>query len=245
MKLKNHLFLLAMFATMTLSAQTYVDIPWREGIVEKDGKKMEGMIRLGGDIGAPWLNHSKVYFVSSDKWVEGKRPKKKTIEEYKPDDIESYSTYTERKDGSKITMDFETCEIMVKGRIKKKKANAFLRVVETGDINMFSYIPKPASKIMASSEERYNDGQHALRQGTLYLQKDSELYKAGDAELVELLKDCPLVVEKINNEEYGFKPKSKRKKRKGLGKMIANSVGDNGMENNIMKAISDYNNCKK
>lgn len=245
MKLKHGLMLVIMFTTMALAAQTYVDIPWREGSITMKNEKVEGMIRLGGNLEAPWLNHSKVYFVPSDKWVEGKRPKKKAIKEYKPEDIQSYSTYTETADGIRVNMNFVSREIMVMGTFKKKKRDAFLKVEEEGAINMLSYIPKPTKKIITTADERYNDGQNAIRKGTLYLEKNSELHEAAQTELVEFLKDCPSVVEKINSEEYGFKPKAKRKKKKGLGKMISKSVGDNVMESKIMKAVSDYNNCVK
>lgn len=246
MKLGSIITMFLLIGAFTLSAQTYVDIPWREGTVTKKGKEMKGMIRLGGDLNAPWLNSTKVYFVSDSDWIEGKRPKKKLITMYEPDDIDGYSTYTENDEEMREEMDFTTFEIMVQGPISKKKGNAFLRKAMTGNVDGYIYIPMPAKAISSTAEERYEAGQRAIRKATLYLQKgDGELMEASQTELVTYLSDCPDVVAKIKSEEYGFKPLSERPKRKGLGKMVATSIGDNGLESRMMKAINEYNKCTK
>ena len=213
--MKNQLIIFFTLFAVTLSAQTYVDIPWREGSVIIKGEKVDGMIRLGGDLNAPWLNNSKVYFVSAEDWGDGsKRPKKKMIKEYKPGDLDEYQTYTMSKMGDKINMTFKSYEIMIMGSFKKKKGKAFLKLETEGDVNVYSYVPKPSKKIITTADERYKDGQNAISRSTLYLErKDTKLTKAADCDLVSMLKDCKKVVENINNEVYGFKPKSKRKKK--------------------------------
>jgi len=244
MKIHSAITFLFLLLTLTATSQTYVDIPWREGSIFKKGEEQKGMIRLGGGLGSPWLNNFKTYFVPNDKWVEGKKPRNKVIKEYRADDIDGYSTYTEDKDGNRFDMNFTSFEIMIMGAIRKKKGKAFLKLVESGGVDVFSYVPKPAKKILTSREELNKDKLRALSQGTLYLKKgDGELISAAESELVALLKECPSVVDKIQKEEYGFKPKSKRTKRKGMGKLLANAAGDNRLENSIYNAVKDYNNC--
>jgi len=243
---KTILFLIILFCGhLIISAQTYVDIPWREGVIIKKGEELPGMIRLGGDLGAPYLNNEKVYFVEEKNWDENRRkPKKKYVKEYKAKDLDGYQTYTETEDGKRIEMNFSTYEVKVRGAIKMKNAKAFLKSEIIGPVNVYSYVPKPTKSLLASQEERYEDRQRALAHSTIYLEKgDNKLEKASDSELVEMLKECPEVVEKIKNESYGFKPLSERPKKKGLKKFISNAVGDNPMELKIMQAIKDYNKC--
>ena len=245
MKVQSVLFLVLM--GFSLSAQTYVDIPWREGSVMEKGEKIDGMIKLGGGLDAPWLNNSKVYFVSSKDWGNSnRRPKKKMIKEYKPGDIDGYETSTITRAGTTADMMYKTYDIMIMGAFKKKKGKAFLKIETEGDVSVYSYVPMPSKKIITTANERYQDGKDALNRSTIYLEsKSTELTKAADCDLVSMLKACEKVVENINNEVYGFKPKSKRKKRKGLGKLMAESAGDNNLEMQILTAVSDYNECVK
>lgn len=238
-------FSVLVICTISLLAQTYVSIPWREGVIIKKGKEISGMIRLGGDLGAPYLNNSKVYFVDSKNWIEGKKVKKKVIETYEPEDIDGYSTYTKNNYDEKIDMIFETNEIMIQGVLSKKKGKVFLRLVEEGKVSAYSYVPLPTKQIVSTPEEREKNIKIAMAKATLFLQKvDSNLIVAGEEDLVEYFKDCEVVVDKIKSEEYGFKPKSERPKRKGLGKAIAKNIGDNAMEERIMLAVRDYNACE-
>jgi hypothetical protein len=243
--MKTQLIIFFTIMAFTLSAQTYVDIPWREGSVMSNGEKQDGMIRLGGDLNAPWLNNTKVYFVTAEDYGDGsKRIKKKLIKEYKPEDLDGYQTYTMSKMGEKVDMTFKSYEIMIMGAFKKKKGKAFLKVEEEGDVNVYSYVPMPSKKLVTTANERYEDGQNAISRSTLYLEsEDTELTKAADCDLVTLLQDCEKVVENINNEVYGFKPKSKRKKKKGFGKLMAAAGSDNNFEMQVYTAVLDYNQC--
>lgn len=242
--MKFQLTMLSMLLTYSIVAQTYVDIPWRVGTITKKGKLIEGAIRLGGDLGAPWLNNSKVYFVTKENYEEGKKVKRKFITEYKPEDLDGYDTYTEDADDQRVEMKFVTHEILVDGMLKKKKIKAFLRISEQGTITIYSYVPKPSKEFMSTAQSRQENRQYALNHSTYYLQKKGEdIIPSADCVLVEYLEACPEVVAKIKSEAYGFKPKADRKKRKGLGKLMAKSLGDNVLENKIYKAVVDYNAC--
>lgn len=109
-------------------------------------------------------------------------------------------------------------------------------------MNIYSYTPKPAKDISVSAQQENNEA--ALRQSTFYLSKgEEELIPSGECVLVDFLKDCPAVVEKIKSQEYGFKPKAERRKRKGFSRLMEKSVGDNALENKIYVAIQEYNDC--
>lgn len=240
----NLLFLVCFISTGALFAQTYVDIPWRAGtITTKKDEVKEGYIRLGGDLGALYLNNSKVYFVAAEDHIEGKKPKKKKIKEYKPDDIKGYSTYTENSEGERIQMDHMTGEVMKPGLVKAKKGKAFLWRKVEGEKEVYIFVPKPSKKLVTTADERSDDLKKSEASATYYLRMEDEFKKVVDLDLIKVLSDCPDVVEKIENEAYGFKPKSKRKKKKGFGKLMAAAVGDNKMEQDICRAIIDYNEC--
>ncbi|MEM1120047.1 MAG: hypothetical protein AAGJ18_06330 [Bacteroidota bacterium] len=242
--MKCTLFITFLILSSSLFAQTYIGIPWREGTIIKDGQEINGMIRLGGDLNAPWLNSTKVYFVTKDVYDTAKRIKKKMIKEYLPEDLEGYLTYTTDTNDKRVEMNFFTHEIMIMGALRKKKGKAFLRLFEKGEVNVYSYTPEPAKKIVTTTRERREDVAYAKNQSQLFLKKSNDkLISAVDADLIQILSGCPEVVEKIENESYGFQPKNKRPKRKGLGKFISNAIGDNGLEAGILKAVIDYNNC--
>lgn len=234
-----------LFFFSILNAQTYVDIPWTSGTVTLDGQEIEGLLRLGGGENAPWLNHTKVYFVKKADWIEGKRPKKKVIETYLPGDIEGYKTSLAKADGDVVDLEFHSYEIMIMGALKKKKGMAFLKTLEQGKVTAYSYVPMPSEKIMTDANERAKDNAAAIHKTSLYLSKDNKVAEHAPAcTLVELFADCPTVVEKVKSEAYGFKPLHDRPVKKGFGKMMSNVVGDNKLENQIFDAVKEYNACE-
>lgn len=240
--MKLHLSALFLFITISISAQTYADLHWQEGSVVVKGEEKQGAIRLAGGLRAPWLNNAKVHFISQENYVAGQRVKRKHVEDYKPEDLDSYSTFTLDYNKERVEMNFITKEIMVAGMLKKKKIKAFLRIHEEGAVNIYSYTPKPAKDISVSAQQENNES--ALRQSTFYLSKgEEELIPSGECVLVDFLKDCPAVVEKIKSQEYGFKPKAERRKRKGFSRLMEKSVGDNALENKIYVAVQEYNDC--
>jgi len=233
-----------LFFISFLNAQTYVDLPWTSGTVMQDGQEIEGKLRLGGGEHAPWLNHTKVYFVKKADWIAGKRPRKKVIETYLPDDIDGYNTTLALDDGDVIDLAFQSFEIMIMGALKKKKGMAFLKILKEGKVTAYSYVPMPSEKILADANERAKDNAAAIHQTSLYLSKDKKVAEHAPAcTLVELFADCPTVVEKIKSEAYGFKPLHDRPVKKGLGKMMSNVIGDNKLENQIFEAVKEYNAC--
>lgn len=240
--MKLHLSALFLLVTISISAQTHLDMLWQEGSVLVKGEEQKGAIRLAGGLKSPWLNNAKVFFISEENYVPGQRVKRKHVEEYKPEDLDGYSTFSLDYNRERVEMDYITKEIMVAGMLKKKKKKVFLRIHEQGAINIYSYTPKPAKDISVSAQQENNEA--ALRQSTFYLGKgEEELIASGECVLVDYLEDCPTVVEKIKSQAYGFKPKAKRKKRKGFTRLLEKSAGDNALENKIYVAIEEYNDC--
>lgn len=245
--MKLHLISLLFLFAFGLTAQTYIDIPWREGVVTKDGQEQPGMIRLGGDLGAPWLNHSKVYFVTNEVYAaEKKHPGKKVTMEYAPDDLEGYTTYTEDKAGNRVDMTFVRGEIMMVKGLSKKPTNVFLHQIEKGPVTILSYIPMPEHEVLPSDEQRSQDDQQALNETIIYLKKGNDAFVvASEVEVADLLSECPEVVSKIKSQAYGFADLSVRPKKKGLSKMVVDSYGNNELENKICTAVKEYNSCVK
>lgn len=239
--------ILFIFFAFALSSQTYVDIPWRKGEIIQNGKIEKGIIRLGGDLGAPWLNFSKVYFVKEKNIRKGKHPRRKHIIKYNPAEIEGYNTFTMKKD-EKIIMKFRSFDIKVKSGLfgKKKTKKMFLEIVDTGAVNVFLFTPTPSKKLITSNKERKEDFQNAQYKSTYYLQKGSEekVVPSVECKLIKMFEDCPEVVEKIKNGDFGVKPLNERKKKKGFGKLLGNLMGDNPLENKIFHIVKVYNKCK-
>lgn len=242
--LKRIIFIsLFMSGSMAMIAQTYIDIPWRDGFVVIDGVEMSGMIRLGGDLNAPWLNHSKVYFVTNEIYAETKNhPRKKEITEYEPEDIEGYSTYTEDADKNRIDLTFISGEVTYMNGLAKKKQVVFLQILDLGAINTFKYIPMAEKE--STADLQYQAGQRALLASTIYFKKgDSAYLSAAKTEIADLVAECPDVLSKVQAGSYGFVDLSQRTKKKGLGGLMASQAGDNQLEDKICISINEYNAC--
>ncbi|MEP6647194.1 MAG: hypothetical protein ABJC12_08890 [Saprospiraceae bacterium] len=243
--MKIQLIVVIVLTNLALSAQTFVDIPWREGMIKKDGQEMPGMIRLGGDLGAPWLNHSKVYFVTSENYTSAKNhPGKKVIVEYSPEDIQGYSTYTEDKDKNHIDLKYTSGEVTYMDGLAKKKQVVFLQDQYQGAVMVYTYIPMAEKE--STAQMQYEAGQNAINHTVTFLKKgDGPYVIAGDTELSDFLSECPDVVSKIKAGTYGFYDLSQRPKKKGLGKIMSLQAGHNELENKIAQAVIDYNQCVK
>lgn len=227
------------------SAQVYTMIPWRDGEIVKNGEVLKGKIRLAGDLNAPWLNCEVVYFVPEDAWIEGRNPKKKVIDDYDPEDIESYHTFTVNELRDTIRMDYYTRQVLNKGILKNKLGPGFVRKMIDGPISSYSFVPKPPEDLITTAEERAENKQSALMQTAIYVEKEGEPFmEIVEVDMVDWMSDCPELVQKIKSEAYGFKPKSERKERKGLGKMMARQGLDNSLEDKLIRAVEDYNACQ-
>lgn len=201
------------------------------------GAPHEGMLRLGGDIGAPWLNHTKVYFVTKEEYGDG-HPKNKIIKEYTPEDIEGYITHTEDKEGNRIEMIFITDVILLEKGLSRKNTKVFLRRIEDGAVAVYTFVPIPDSGPQ--------DYDAAIRLSTTYFKKgDGAAISAVESDMSTLLAECPDVVAKIKSGAYGFQDLNDREKKKGLGKIMTDSYGDNAFEAQIQRAVTDYNACMK
>lgn len=236
---------LLMSMSIAMIGQTYVDIPWREGIVSINDQEMAGMIRLGGDLGAPWLNHHKVYFVTNEDYATSKsHPGNKVITEYKPEDIQGYSTYTEDTEKNRIDLNFISSEVTYMDGLAKKKQVVFLQLLDTGTVHIYKYIPMAEKE--SSSQMQYEAGQRALLASTIYFKKgESAFLSAAQTEIADLVAECPEVVSKVKAGSYGFADLSQRTKKKGLGGLMSSQAGDNDLEEKICISIKEYNACVK
>ncbi|MCJ7936002.1 MAG: hypothetical protein MUW56_20830 [Chryseobacterium sp.] len=116
-------------------------------IIDKNGKKIEGIVRLNGDAMNPWSNQKKVKFVAVPDIDKSK--KKQKFKTFDPDDIKEYMTvddnnnerhfemikYTNTKEG------FNTATGGLSGNIKSfnnlTKNTQFAEVVKDGKIKVY------------------------------------------------------------------------------------------------------------
>ncbi len=243
--MRVYFILLLISLSRVMIGQTYVDIPWREGVISMNNQELAGMIRLGGDLGAPWLNHHKVYFVTNEAFAAAKsHPGNKVIEEYKPEDVQGYSTFTEDAEKIRIDLHFISGEVTYMDGLAKKKQVVFLQVLDTGNVHIYKYIPMAEKE--SSSQMQYEAGQRALLASTIYFKKgESAFLSAAQTEIADLVAECPEVVSKVKAGSYGFADLSQRTKKKGLGGLISSQAGDNDLEEKICISIKEYNACVK
>lgn len=259
------LLLVGLFSLASFNAyaqEDNMDYEMRAGekygyIIDKGGKKIEGIVRLNGSDNSPWQNQKKVKFIAtSDIDSSKKRQKFKT---YDSDDLKAYMAYendTERhfevvkytntKEG------FNTATGGLSGGIKAfnnlTKSNQFAELITDGKIKVYKLYGYPTTFSAGGQVEVAEEETRRLKQSPSYIYSK----KGGKVEELTLDKakiivaDCPYVRGKITKGEYGSL-KNDAKKRSGLGKFIKNEI-DNAMSDNLSivnEVIYDYNeNCK-
>jgi hypothetical protein len=207
------------------------------GVITIAGTEHLGMLRFAGESSTPWLNQFKVYFVPQKDFPGDLRPKKNVILEYKPVDIDGYSTVSKSQDTSRRGWVYVTEEIMLVKGLSKKNTKVFLRRVEKGAVTVYAFIPEPDDNSAAESD-------YAFKHSTTYYKKgDDALVSAVECDMANLLSECPDVVSKIKSGAYGYADLSERPKKKGLTKIMADHAGDNELEGKLNKSVFEYNKC--
>lgn len=225
-------------------------------IIDKNGNKIEGIVRLAEEK-YPWENQKKVKFIaSSDIDKSKKRQKLKT---FGVDDIKGYMAvdnnterrfeiikYTNTKEG------LNTATGGLSGGLKTfnnlTKNTQFAELVADGKIKVYKLYGFPTGFAAGSQIAVAEEETERLRENPSYIYSKN----GGKPEELTLEKaktivaDCPLVKGKIANGDYASL-KDDTKKRSGIGKLIKSTV-DKAMSDNLSivnEVITDYNeNCK-
>lgn len=226
-------------------------------IIDKSGKKIEGIVRLAGSDMSPWTNQKKVKFIAaSDIDSSKKRQKFKTLD---TDDLKGYMAvdnnteryfesikYTNTKEG------FNTANGGLSGGLKAfnnlTKSNQFAELVADGKIKVYRLYGFPTTFSAGGQVDAAERENERMRENPSYVYSK----KGGKPEELTLAKakiivaDCPWVRGKVASGEYASL-KADTKQRSGLGKFIKNEV-DKAMADNLSivnEVIYDYNeNCK-
>lgn len=233
----------------------------KEGwIIDKDGKKVEGIVKLMGTAETPWVNQKKVRFIAkSDIDATKKRQKFKTLD---VDDLNGYAAY----DGDSLRR-FAMIKYVNKreaaqsgsglgGDIKmiKNMSNTtyMAETIIRGPVTVYRLYGMPAAVAVGKkqAEEMENDLKRIRENPSILVSKNGgKVEELNSSDMKKFTEDCEYVRNKMLNGEYaGYKPEKEEKKKSKVGALIKSEAELNsGKVLNMAKEIfTDYNNnCAK
>ncbi|MDH6253656.1 hypothetical protein M2347_003383 [Chryseobacterium sp. H1D6B] len=228
-------------------------------IIDKGGKKIEGVVHLNGGYSSPWQNQLKVKFIAvSDIDKSKKRMKFKT---YDADEIKEYMLYdgdTERHfESVKYTNTRESLNSSesstglgagFKALNNLTRTSQFAELVTDGKIKVFKIYGYPTAFSAGSTRAITQQETDRLMNNPYYIysKRGAKAEDLTPAKVKMIVADCPYTKAKVTKGEYGSL-KNEEKKRTGLGKFIKNEI-DNATVDKLSivnEVIYDYNeNCK-
>ncbi|MDN3693372.1 hypothetical protein QWZ06_14300 [Chryseobacterium tructae] len=228
-------------------------------IIDKSGKKIEGIVRLNGDAMYPWNNQKKVKFVPvSDIDKSKKKQKFKTLD---TDDIKEYVAiddnnnerhfenikYTNTKEG------FNTATGGLSGNIKAfnnlTKSTQFAEIIADGKIKVYKLYGYPTTFSAGTSQMATADAETKRMRETpsyIYSKKGGKVEELTFAKAKIIIADCSYAKSKMISGAYASL-KNDEKKRSGLGRLIKSQIDDvtSNIPEIVNEVIVDYNeNCK-
>ena len=230
-------------------------------IIDKDGKKIEGVVKLIGTAETPWENQLKVKFIAFDEInKEKKRQKFKTL---KTDDLKGYAAY----DGE-VLREFELITYKniressttdgggISGKIKLIKnlstSEYMVEVLIPGAIKVYRLYGLPSSVAIGKNEvkEREQDIKYIIESPTILVVKNGgKIEELNSSDFKKLTEDCSYVRTKMVNNEYAsYNPEKEEKKKSKLGSLLKNEFELNGakIQRMALEILPDYNeNCGK
>lgn len=227
-------------------------------IIDKSGKKVEGIVRLNGDAMNPWSNQKKVKFVAVPDIDKSKKKQKfKTLD---ADDIKEYVAFDENNDERHFEVvkytntkeGFNTATGGLSGNIKAfnnlTKSNQFAEVVTDGKIKVYKLYGYPTTFSAGGQIAVAEKETERMRKNPsfIYTKKGSKLKELDLKESKIITADCSYVKGKIASGSYASL-KNDEKKRSGLGRLIKSQIDDvmSNVPQIVDEVILDYNeNCK-
>ncbi|KFE97068.1 hypothetical protein [Chryseobacterium luteum] len=227
-------------------------------IIDKSGKKVEGIVRLNGDAMNPWSNQKKVKFVAVPDIDKSKKKQKfKTLD---ADDIKEYVAFDENNDErhfeavkyTNTKEGFNTATGGLSGNIKAfnnlTKSNQFAEVVTDGKIKVYKLYGYPTTFSAGGQIAVAEKETERMRKNPsfIYTKKGSKLKELDLKESKIITADCSYVKGKIASGSYASL-KNDEKKRSGLGRLIKSQIDDvmSNVPQIVDEVILDYNeNCK-
>ncbi|WP_419867798.1 hypothetical protein [Chryseobacterium sp. CT-SW4] len=228
-------------------------------IIDKSGKKIEGIVQLNGSSMSPWQNQSKVKFAAKDDIDKSKSKIK--YKSYSAGDIKEYMIYENETPRVFQSVKYtNTREAMnnpentlglnagFKALTNLTKNSQFAELVTDGKIKVYKLYGYPTAASIGVSEATTQSEARRIRENPnyIYSKKGGKIEELSAAKVKTITADCPVVKEKITKGEYGS-IKNDTKKRSGVGKLIREEV-DNALtdkQSMIKEVINDYNeNCR-
>lgn len=246
----------------TLSAQEVADeyelranekMGW---IIDKDGKKIEGVVKLMGAEDTPWENQQKVKFIAHDEINRDKKKQKLKI--LKTDDLKGYAAYDEGNlrefeliNYKNIRESSATDGSGISGKIKLIKnlsTSAYMaEVLVQGSIKVYRLYGLPSSVAIGQSEvrEREQDIKKIIESPALLVVKNGgKIEELNSSDFKKLTEDCTYVRTKMLNNEYAsYNPEKEEKKKSKFGALLKNEMELNGMkiQRMALEILPEYN----
>lgn len=226
-------------------------------IIDKGGKKIEGIVRLAGNDMSPWTNQKKVKFIASTDIDTSK--KKQKFKTYDVDDLKGYMAVDNESERvfenikyTNVKEAYNTQNGGLSGNLKAlnnlTKNNQFAELVTDGKIKVYKVYGFPTTFSAGSQVAVAEAENKRMRENPSYVysKKGGKPEELTAAKAKIIVADCPVVRGKVTKGEYASL-KTDTKQRSGLGKFIRNEIG-NAMADNkaiVDEVIVDYNeNCK-
>lgn len=226
-------------------------------IIDKGGKKIEGIVRLAGNDMSPWTNQKKVKFIASTDIDTSK--KKQKFKTYDVDDLKGYMAVDNDSERvfenikyTNVKEAYNTQNGGLSGNLKAlnnlTKNNQFAELVTDGKIKVYKVYGFPTTFSAGSQVAVAEAENKRMRENPSYVysKKGGKPEELTAAKAKIIVADCPVVRGKVTKGEYASL-KTDTKQRSGLGKFIRNEIG-NAMADNkaiVDEVIVDYNeNCK-
>ncbi len=228
-------------------------------IIDKAGKKMEGVIKLHGSYYSPWQNQLKVKFAAPADIDKVKNKIK--YKSYDADDIKEYMLYegdtprifqsikySNAREAMNTSDNITGLSAGLKAINNLSRTSQFAEVIADGKITVYKLYGYPSS-VTANSANGVSQAETQRLQDNpnyIYSKKGGKVEELTPAKAKIIITDCPYAKAKMTKGEYGSL-KNEEKKRTGLGKFIREEVS-NSMTDKlslINEVIYDYNeNCK-
>ena len=223
-------------------------------VIDKSGKKIEGVVHLNGGYSSPWQNQLKVKFAAVADIDKVKNKIK--FKTYDSDDIKEYMVYegdtprvfqsikyTNTREALNSSDNYTGLGAGIKALNNLSRTSQFAEVVTEGKIKVYKMYGYP------TSGAAYNSAENERLRTTpdyVYSKKGGKVEDFTPAKVKLAIADCPYAKAKSTKGEYAsLKPDEK--KRSGLGKFIRDEVKNATVDklSIINEVIYDYNeNCK-
>ncbi|KMQ61666.1 hypothetical protein ACM46_16185 [Chryseobacterium angstadtii] len=228
-------------------------------IIDKGGKKIEGIVRMNGDANNPWNNQKKVKFVAASDIDKSK--KKQKFKTFDSDDIKEYIAFDENSNERHFEMikytntkeGFNTATGGLSGNIKAfnnlTKSTQFAEVVKDGKIKVYKLYGYPTTFAAGQGQIDAADRETQRLKNApsyIYSKKGGKIEELTLAKAKIIIADCSYAKGKLTSGAYASL-KNDEKKRSGLGKLIKSQIDDvmSNVPEIVEEVITDYNeNCK-